>query len=79
MEMNVGVASDPMIPFRFMSLEVVHNYMDFLLRMLPNDLVHETQKLPAAAPPIMACLYLSGGYIQGRKKRTCPMPSTFRS
>jgi hypothetical protein len=69
------MAFNPMVPFRFMGTQVVHNHMDFLIRIFRNDFVHKIQKLPATTAVIMARLHLSRSHVQGCKQGTGSMPS----
>ena len=75
MKMHIRMTLDPVVPFGFMGSQIVHNHMDFFIRMVRNNLVHKIQKLSAAATLVMARFHLSRGYIQGCEKRTRSMPS----
>ena len=73
--MKLRMIFNPTIPFGFMDLRIVHNNMDFVIRMFRNDLVHKIQKLPARTALIMAHLHLFRGHVQGCKETTRPMRS----
>ena len=65
----------PTISLRFMSLQVIHNHMDFLLRVLRNDVIHKIKKLPTTTARIVARLHLSSSYIQSCRESGRPMPT----
>jgi len=78
MKMDVRMTFNPMVPFGSMGTQVIHNHMDFLIRMFRNDLVHKIEKLPATTAAVMARLHLSCGHIQGCKEGTRSIPSVLR-
>src|SRR5512136_458537 len=75
MEMDLRMTFDPMVSFGFMGTQIVHNHMDFFIRMFCNDFVDKIQELPAAPAVVMARFHLSRSYVQGGKQGARSMPS----
>src|SRR4030067_664460 len=74
MEMDKGMLYQPPVVLWLVGLQVVHDNVKFLLRVLGDYLVHEIQKLPAAAAQIMADMYHAGSYLQSSKQGSSTMP-----
>src|SRR4030042_1393711 len=68
MEGYIRMALQPTILFGFMGTQVIEYNMDFLIRVIGNDLIHKIQKLTASSAVIVASLYHTSGYIQGSKQ-----------
>ncbi len=54
MKMDLGMLSQPAIVLGLMGRQVVKDNMEFSVGILGHDLIHEVQKLPAAATSVVA-------------------------
>ena len=52
-EMHRWMAGQPPIVLRFVSVKVVQYDMEFHVRILGNDAVHEVQELPSTSTPVV--------------------------
>ena len=72
--MHVGVKLEPAILLRFVSVQVVEDHVDFALRVLGHDLVHEIEKFATAAARIVPCFDLASSDVQRCEKSRCSVP-----
>ena len=68
MEMNARVSRQPPVMFRLMGIEVIKNYMQFLVRIKSYVLVHKVQELAAAAMAIVAGMSQSRSHFQSSEQ-----------
>src|SRR4029453_973447 len=66
--MHVGVSLEPAVVLGFMGSEVVEDDMDGGVTIDSDDVVHEVEKLDAAAPLFVSRSDLSGGKREGSKQ-----------
>jgi len=52
-----------------MGIEVVQDHMEFLVRVVGNNAIHEVQEFPATATRIVASSHHACCHLQGRKQR----------
>src|SRR5436305_12459608 len=72
--MYVGVARQPKVTLWLVRREIVEDHVDFPLRIVRHDLVHEVEKLDASASFVVAAGDLAGGDFQGCEQRCRPVP-----
>ena len=58
---------------RFVRVQIVEDHVDLAARMGGHQIVHEVEKLAAAATRIVPCLYLPGEHIQSGKQGSGPV------
>ena len=63
MKVYIGMTLQPTVLFGLMGTQVIKHYMDFLIRLIGNNLIHKIQKLPAPAAGIVASLHHSSGHV----------------
>jgi len=66
-KVNLAVAGEPAVALGLVSIEIVQDDVDLLLRVLGQEAVHKIQKLHPAAAPIVTALNQPGGHFQRRK------------
>ena len=64
MEMDMRILSQPSVMLWLMGIQVVKDDMEFSVRILCHDLVHEIQELPSATTHIVADTHHAGGHFQ---------------
>jgi hypothetical protein len=64
MKMNTGVSCQPPVMFRLMGVEIIKNYMQFLVRIKSYGLVHKVQELTTATMAIVAGVSQSRSHFQ---------------
>ena len=74
MEVDLGMALQPSIFFRLVSVQVVEHNVDFAAGMGGNDFVHKVEEFASASTLIVGRLHQSGGYFEGREKGCCAVP-----
>ena len=74
MEMNYGMFSQPAIILRFMRVQVIKDDVQFFLRILRHDLIHEVQKLAATAAMIMSDFHHAGSHLKSSEESSSAMP-----
>jgi hypothetical protein len=66
--MHVGISLEPAVVLGFMGIEVVEDDMDGGVTIDSDDVVHEVEKLDAAATLFVSDSDLSGGNLEGSKQ-----------
>src|SRR5262245_23846968 len=66
--MHVGISLEPAVVLGLMGIEVVENDMEGGITIDSDDVVHEVEKLNAAATPFVSDSDLSGGNLEGSKQ-----------
>src|SRR5882757_6245527 len=72
--MDIGVAFEPAVIFRLMSVEIVEDDMDLAVPMFGDDPVHEVEELEPAPPFIMPSRDFAARHVEGRKQRGGSVP-----
>src|SRR5258706_16027863 len=75
--MDIGVAFEPAVIFRLMSVEIVEDDMDLAVPMFGDDPVHEVEELEPAPPFIMPSRDFAARHVEGRKQRGGSVPLTY--
>ena len=73
-EMNVLVAAEPHVAIGLVGGEIVENHVDFALRIIGDDPVHEIEEFDAPASLVVAADDLAAGDVQRRKQRGRAVP-----
>src|SRR5262245_33445248 len=66
--MHVGISLEPAVVLGLMGIEVVENDMEGGITIDSDDVVHEVEKLNAAATLFVSDSDLSGGNLEGSKQ-----------
>src|SRR6476469_793422 len=66
--MHVGISLEPAVVLGLMGIEVVEDDMDGGVTIDSDDVVHEVEKLDAAATLFVSDSHLSGGNLEGSKQ-----------
>ena len=74
MELHVRMSCQPAILLGLVGVEVIQNYVDLLIGMLRDHLIHKIEELSPTASRVMADLDLSGRHLQGCKQGAAPVP-----
>src|SRR5262245_58735323 len=74
MKMHPGMTSEPAVDFRFMRVEVVEDDVQFAIRIVGHDLVHEPEKLAASPTGKVPRFQLTGAHVERRKQRAGAIP-----
>ena len=72
-EMHVFVTLQPHVAFGLMGREIVEHDMDFAIRMIGDDLVHEVEEFDAPPTFVMASDDLAAGKIEAANGVVVPL------
>ena len=74
MKVNVLMPGKPQIPLWLVRAQVIHNDMDFSIRMRADNAVHKIEELHPSSSLIVASDDLTGGRFQRGEKGSSTMP-----
>jgi len=71
--MDVRMSGQPPVVLGFMGIEIIQNDMQFCVTIHGDNVVHEVQKFPATATPVMGSSHQSRRHFQGGEQGRSPM------
>src|SRR5580698_7112746 len=68
MHVHLRMKLEPAVSFGLVGVEIIENHVDFLAGILRYDLVHEVEKLAAAAASVVPGFDLAGNHVKRGKQ-----------
>ena len=68
------MARQPSVPLRLVGLEIIEHDVDLAVRVIGHDLVHEVEELDPPPAPIVSCLDLARGNVEGGEEGRRAVP-----